>query len=196
MRISYLHLLVSIIVAISNTANKGYPTKNTPQFSTSIKDPELKVITDEYFRLSARYNIKFKSKVSMGFSKISKESVIGVCSYRPSFREIDLDSEYWKKANWNTKLALTFHELTHCYCGRDHDFGNGTMYPDGSIKWVIQKLFLAQPLTPLKPPGFFEDKCPTSIMYPVVLDNQCFLKHYSYYVQEMFSRCQPYEGAK
>lgn len=187
-----MRILVSFLVAISVSKNQGYPTKLVPSYGPKIENREVKVITDEYFKLSARNHIKFDKNVSIGFSKITKESVIGFCSYRPGFREIDLDGEYWDSAKWLTKVALLYHEMTHCYCGRNHDFGLGTMYPDGSLRWLIDNLLARQPLTPLKPPGYLEDGCPQSIMHPIIIENSCFKKHYSYYVEEMFSRCEPY----
>lgn len=184
-----LRIFLSILFTASQLVHTVH-VKEKPEFGPEIQNRQLQIITKEYFKLSARYNVKFDKNVTIGFSTITRENVIGTCSYRPEFREIDLDSEYWKTAKWATKVALVFHEMTHCYCGRPHDFDEGEMYPDGSLAFIIQRILLKQPFTPLRPKGFLEDNCPQSIMYPVVLSNVCFKKHYSHYVEEMFSRCK------
>lgn len=166
--------------------------KKSPEYSTEIKDPEISRIVDSYIALSKRNNVVFDQKVSIGFSKIDRGQIIGFCTTRSTFREIDLDSGYWERSSWLSKVDLLFHELTHCYCGRDHDFDNGTMYPDDSIKAILQGFFAKIPVTPLRPPGYLEDSCPKSIMHPVIMDDYCFEKHYEYYAQEMFARCQPF----
>jgi hypothetical protein len=192
MRFSYLHTLVAFIVAVSQMRTHEYPTKDHPSFGPKIENRQLQIITGNFFKLSDRNNIHFDKNVTIGFSTITKERVIGLCSYRPGFREIDLDSTYWQNATWTTKVALVFHEMTHCYCGRNHDFGNGTMYPDGSLQFLLQHFLQRQPFTPLRPPGYLNDNCPQSIMHPIIMTDTCFQKHYSYYVHEMFVRCQPY----
>lgn len=184
-----LNILLFVVLSMMQTG-EHLKIKEHPVFGQKIEGRELQIITNEYFKLSARNNIHFDRNVTMGFSKINSSKVIGTCTFGSDFREIDIDSEYWKAAKWPTKVALVFHELTHCYCTRPHDFGDGTMYPDGSIRWIIQRIMLKQPFTPLRPAGFMDDNCPQSIMYPEVLSNTCFKKHYSYYVQEMFSRCK------
>lgn len=165
--------------------------RETPAFSTEIVDPELKTITNEFMRLSARNNITFKHKVSMGFSNIERDSVIGTCSYRTTFREIDLDPRYWNRATWTSKIALVYHEMAHCYCERDHDHDNGEMYPDKSWKAIIQNYFSKVP-EPMRPSGYLKDGCPSSNMHPIIMSDECFIKHYNHYVKEMFNRCVPF----
>lgn len=185
------------ILAILFAASCVQPTakehiKERPTFSTHIADPQLRVIIDEYFRLSARNHVAFNGRVSVGFSNIDRGRVIGTCTYRPTFREIDLDKRFWKESTWESKVALLYHELTHCYCERDHDFDDGEKYPNDSLEEIIQAIFAKQPFTPLKPDGYLEDSCPKSIMHPVIISDECFLTHYDYYTKEMFARCKAF----
>lgn len=166
--------------------------KKQPIYGDEITNPELKTILNEYLSLSARNNIYFTNKVSIGFTDIKRKSVIGVCGMTDSWREIDLDSKFWKKASWPSKIALVYHELTHCYCTRGHDFDNGVAYPDNDLAKLIEEIMVRQPISPLRPSGYLDDNCPKSIMHPYALEDGCFTKHYSYYVKEMFARCKPW----
>jgi hypothetical protein len=171
---------------------KNYPVKDKPDFSTDITDPEIKTITNEFFRLSELNDIAFSNKVSIGYYKIDRGKVIGTCRLRKTFREIYIDKDFWDRATWASKVALVYHELVHCYCQRDHDFGDGDKYPDNSLKGIIDRIMIKQTLTPLRPTGYMDDNCPKSIMHPTILDDNCFLKHYQHYTTEMFSRCDPF----
>lgn len=184
----FFTLFLFVLVASCAQPEPKPHIKETPSYSTEITNPELKVITNEFMQLSTRNHITFTHKVSMGFSEIERDSVIGTCSYRPTFREIDLDPRYWKRATWISKVALVYHEMTHCYCDRDHDHDEGEMYPDKSWKAILQNYFSNIP-SPLKPSGYLEDGCPKSNMHPVIMSDECFVKHYGYYVKEMFNRC-------
>lgn len=188
-------ILLTILLFLSVSCSKPPLKKETyerPVFSTEIDHPELKVISDEFFKLSHRNNITFSNKVSIGFANITDENVIGLCYYKDTFREIFIDYKFWKKASWSPKTALIYHELAHCYCQRDHDFDEGTMYPDGSLKAIIQSFMAKQPIDYLKPDGYMSDSCPKSIMYPIIISDYCFKKHYPHYVKEMFNRCKAY----
>jgi hypothetical protein len=187
-----IYILMATVASCAQPPMKGHTVKEKPNFSTEITDPQIKVITNEYFRLSDRNDIVFSNKVSIGFSKIDRGSVIGTCSFQRTFREIDLDEGYWARSTWASKVALIYHELTHCYCERGHDFGDGENYPDNTIESIIERILVKQPLTPLKPAGYMDDNCPESIMHPTILDDDCFLKHYQHYTTEMFARCEPF----
>lgn len=188
---SFLLFLFAAVASCAQPTTK-IENKLRPSYSTEITDPELKVITDEFFKLSARNDIVFDHRVSMGFSEIKKGQVIGYCSFNSRFREIDLDKDYWKRSSWLSKIALVYHELAHCYCERDHDFDDGEKYPEDTLDKIIDNILVKQPLTPLKPPGYLDDFCPKSIMHPTILDDYCFERHYAYYVKEMFARCEPW----
>lgn len=188
--ISFL-ILASLVSCAKPPIKEQAKVKEKAVFSTEVTDPELKVITNEYFRISAYFNLTFPKKVSLGFSDIDRGNVIGTCTFGNKFREIDLDNSFWKRASWNSKIALVYHEMTHCYCTREHDFGDGTAYPDESLKFILDRILNKIP-TPLKPEGYLEDGCPKSIMHPIIVDNSCFEAHYNYYIREMFNRCNPW----
>lgn len=188
----FILLLICAVASCAKPPIK-HEVKEKQMFTAEITDPELKTITDEFFKLSKRNNIEFTNKVSMGFSKIDRGSVIGTCTYQETFREIDFDSDYWSRATWLEKVALVYHEMAHCYCERDHDFDDGKMYPDNSFKAIIQSwLAKTPPMTPMRPPGYLDDGCPKSLMHPTIIDDQCMKDHYDHYVKEMFERCEPF----
>lgn len=190
-RIFAILIWILIISCASGTVNKR-PEKEHPIFTNKIESPELRAITEEFFNLSARNNIHFSGNVTIGFSKINRDPVIGECTIANDFREIEIDSAFWDTASWASKIALTYHEMAHCYCYRMHDFGNGEKYPENLLRYILDNFLQEQPLTPLKPHGFLDDNCPKSIMYPTILDDECFARHYDYYTKEMFARCTPF----
>lgn len=181
-----------IITASCSTASVKDEIKSSPVFTDKIEDPTLKQIVNEFFVLSKRNHIAFRETVTIGFSNITKDKIIGTCTYGSNFREIDLDIEFWERSSWFSKLALVYHEMSHCYCHRMHDFDDGNPYPEGIMGIYIDFAMIRQPLTPIQPPGYLYDNCPKSIMHPTILDSECFQKHYSYYVKEMFARCEPF----
>lgn len=163
-------------------------SKDKPEY-TGV-DPALQPLVNEYKSLAEKEGIKFTHEVSVGFTDIDHRDIVGLCHYGKDFREIDIDLEYFNKITELQRKELVYHELTHCYCLRKHDFGEDRSYPEAndskfdrsekfrSIFWIT--------------PGFFVDGCPTSIMYPYVLTNGCYEKHQEHYEKEMFERCQPY----
>lgn len=179
--LSIMLLFMSCAQSIKKDEKKG------PFFSTEIANPEIKVIHNEFIKIANYYGIHFRNKVSIGFSNINEGKIIGICTYGNSFREISLDTGYWERSSWNSKVALLFHELTHCFCGRDHDFDDGIPYPDGSIKYEIRKIFSG---LISENNGFMEDGCEKSIMAPIIISNRCFSAHYAYYIKEMLNRCE------
>jgi hypothetical protein len=140
-------------------------------------DPKMSKIVNEYLYLAAQHGLKFDTEVTVGFTNINEGSVIGLCHYGSGFREIDVDSGYWEEATNTSRTALLYHELTHCYCGRDHDFGKDNKY-DG--------------VNDSRKEGRFDDNCPLSLMFPRILPDWCTRKHYAQYTEEMFDRCEEY----
>ena len=144
------------------------------------------------YRLDATANrIFFDKPVSIGFSSIKtkskSEAVVGLCTYGANFREIDVDRNYWDKSTWITRRTLIYHEMIHCFCGRDHTFKGGT-YPEADV--MMKKKKNTAPY--LMQPGYMADGCPMSIMYPYVLKDDCVSKHWDIYDKEMFEDCKPY----
>lgn len=189
MRFFLLFLVTTIASCVIPTLKDQI--KQKAEFSNIITDIQLKTIMDEYFVLSVQNNIHFKKNVTIGFSNIGKENVIGVCTYGQGWREIDLDKNFWRYSSWLSKIALVYHESSHCYCERGHDYDNGQEYPSDSLK-LLYMILEHLSLSPLKPKGYLDDGCPKSIMHPTIVDEECFQKHYMYYVKEMFDNCHAY----
>jgi hypothetical protein len=145
-------------------------------------DPKAEPYVNEFLSLAKIHNIVFIDKVTIGFKDIDQDSVIGLCNYGSYFREIDLDISYWNRSSKRSHMALLFHELSHCYCDREHDYGDGKEYGDSE---KVKK-------DTVKKEGYFEDGCPLSIMYPIIVNDDCFVSHYSEYTDEMFNRCKAY----
>lgn len=162
-------------------------SKNRPEYQGV--DEKIQPLVKEYLWLSDQNHIVFYNTVTIGFKKL-KFPIIGMCNYGGNFREIDIDPDFWAEAKASDRLALVFHELTHCYCNRSHDWGKGEKYPDTELARIAQAKNWVQ--NGGKRPGRYEDGCPTSLMYPVVLDTDCTLEHYQDYVKEMFNRCEPW----
>lgn len=174
--------IVSILVTCCSTEN----FKLKPEHKGV--DPALQPLVGEYMWLSAQNNILFKNNVTIGFKHLSGTAV-GMCTWGGWFREIDIDPTYWKLTGNRTHIALLFHELTHCYCGRGHDYADGVKYPrtaDARLKQAIDWMVKGG-----ERPGFWDDGCPTSLMFPVVVDDTCVQEHYEEYTTEIFNRCKP-----
>lgn len=150
-------------------------------------DPTAKPVVDEYLRIASHYNIVFNNQVTVGFKTINDEGAVGICNYGKTWREIDVDKEFWDESTDATKYALLFHELTHCYCGRDHDYGKDEEYK--TVKELREENSRGEKH---EGGGFYTDNCPTSLMYPMVVDDKCMIKHYQAYVLEMLDRCEPF----
>lgn len=183
---------MSVLLVSCAVHSRKIPDNERPVFSNKIADPEVKIIVDEYIRLSNENNVQFTDIVDIGFTKIDSNTIIGICSISNGIRKIYLDSQYWAEASWQSKVTLLFHELGHCYCGRPHDFGDGKMYPDNTLIAILQEYMARELYTPLRPKGYMDDGCPESIMHPTILTNTCFSEHYKYYTKEMFARCIPF----
>lgn len=147
-------------------------------------DPEVKPYVNQYLSLAKDSKITFTHKVNVGFTDINKIrqgfKTIGKCNY--AWREIDLDRDSWNQVTEMTKLTLIFHELSHCYCDRGHDYGDGKSYGTSEDRKTGNT----------KEEGFFSDECPISLMFPTIVSDECMVSHYSEYISEMFLQCDPY----
>lgn len=141
--------------------------------------PKAEPYVKEWLELASGRGLKFDKDVSVGFTDIDQDLVVGLTNYGFGFTEIDLDTAAWNRFTEITKMCLVFHELSHAYCYRGHDYGPGKNYPKDEI-------------TPNKKhDGFFKDGCPLSLMYPYLLDDNCMTVHHSDYIKEMFNNCDP-----
>jgi Zn-dependent peptidase ImmA (M78 family) len=118
----------------------------------------------------------------VGFKNINQGNIVGLTTYGFGFREIDISIDFWNSSTSLSRAALVFHEMGHAYCHRDHDYGNGTEYGDAD---KARK-------DPNKEDGFYEDSCPVTLLFPEVVEDNCFEKHYEGYVTEIFNRCVPW----
>lgn len=146
-------------------------------------DPEAQKYEDAWLELANGKGIKFDKTVTIGFKDIGRNYVVGACNYGLWFREIDLDSKYWSYFSEIGKMVLVWHESTHCYCNREHDYSKNKEYGEDGDK-------ARKDLS--KSDGFYSDKCPKSIMFPEIVNDLCFEMHQGEYISEMFQRCEPY----
>lgn len=182
-----LYTIAAIVVAILTVrqCSDGIREKKEPEYHGV--DPEVQPVLDQFLRISSENNIVFNNRVTIGLKNINEGGAVGICNYGKGWREIDVDRSYWESASEATQYALLFHELTHCYCGRDHDFADGKPYK--TVKELKEE---NQNGEKHSGGGFYKDNCPTSLMYPIVVDDECLLLHYDDYKKEMLERCEPF----
>lgn len=145
-------------------------------------DPAITPYANEYLAVAKQYGIKFDEQVSIGFMDIDKGNVVGECHYGNSFREIDVDKNYWIMSSETRKYVLLMHEMSHCYCNRPHGYGAKGRYDDKEKPGQFYK----------NKEGFFPDSCPLSLMFPVIVEDYCFTTHYQEYMDDIFKNCDPY----
>ena len=177
MRIFRSILIGAILGTLLSCAILLRDTRPIPKYNGV--DPKAEPLVDEWLSLAEVYGLKFDKTVTVGFMDIDRAGVVGQTNYSYFFREIDLDKTYWEYSTNIQRTILLFHELSHAYCDREHDFGKNEPYDDKIVG-------MASGL------GYFEDSCPRSILYPYVLKADCYLSHYQEYISEMFTRCEPY----
>lgn len=178
LKMTIILLLLTIYVACAAPTGPG---KTSPEFSGV--DPKVAPYVNEWLRLAQEKGIRFDNTVTVGIKDINRPNTVGLANYGWGFREIDIDRVYWNMATEMQKTTLTYHELGHMYCDRKHDYWKDGEYGDDGD---------AARKDPSSKDGFYADKCPISFMFPIILDDNCFLLHYSDYVAEMFSKCDPY----
>lgn len=194
----FLPIFVLFLALAANCANYPNVTRRANRLAPIHKgvESEFKSYLAIYKTLAFLHNLEFKSPVTIGFANINlKENFVGMCTYGKNFREIDVDHKWWKAETPLARQTLIFHELTHCLCGRDHDWGIGVHYPEADEKSsqkgmkIVSIDFTEEKVAEN---GFLDDECPMSIMYPHVIDDDCMEAHKEMYLQEMFERCKPY----
>lgn len=181
MAFNFKHLICVFIGVLATTCSTA-PIKKHPEYKGI--DPRFESLVKEYKEIAKIQKITFKNEVTIGFKKINEDDIVGLCNYGEDWREIDIDLLYWENTTNTTHLALLFHELTHCYCDRGHDYGKKKEYPTPkeireNEREQIRNL-----------PGYYEDGCPLSLMHPIVVEDECVTRHYDDYIHEMFDRCE------
>lgn len=180
-------------VSCAHHAKVHIPDKKGPEW-TGV-DPRLQPYVDEYLKLAQKRGIVFNHKVSMGIKKIGHEPVIGLCWTENTWREVDIDEDYFYDdfTSESQDMILVFHELTHCYCGRPHDYyaNPGGSYGLGFISQLFN-IPMPGPWRAKIKPGYFADRCGMSIMTPAIANQECIKAHIAHYIDEMFEGCRPY----
>jgi hypothetical protein len=191
----WINFLISLLVGsiwlilTQSCATLDIGSKSAPEYDSIPK--ALKPEVDGFLKLAKDRKITFKNQVTIGFTDINEGDVVGLCHYGGYFREVDIDRSYWKRATSLERLVLVRHELTHCYCQRGHDWGNGHVYELISPYFTVKSdLELPGPYT--RNNGFYEDGCPISIMYPSILSDDCTKAHFGDYEIEMLDNCRAY----
>ena|ERR1700677_1881457 len=191
-RILPLFLCLFTFASTSPIKSSWDETKKKPDYIGIAQ--ELRSYEIMYAIDAEIHGIKFKQPVTMGFKttkmKLRKGSIVGLCTYGNYFREIDINQEYWDQSSWESKRTLIYHEMTHCMCGRQHTWRGGVYPedgPDNELRFRENRLKFYE-----LPKGFLPDQCPASIMYPYVVSDECAIKHWSFYEDEMFDDCVPY----
>jgi hypothetical protein len=186
MKTTFLKACTFLLLFCFTSCSASIPVKIAPEYKGV--DPRAQNIVSEYLELSRLNHIIFHNPVTVGFKNIQHGDVVGVCHYGGYFREIDVDINYWNNSTTLSHLALLYHELTHCYCTRDHDYGKEKKYPETEAARIVQAI--QWKVNGGERPGHWDDGCPVSLMYPIVVDDDCMQAHYAEYTQEMFDRCE------
>lgn len=186
-------LFVMAFILLSSLSCSSMPklVKMKPEYKGI--DPRVKTYYDEYVALAKLHNITFVRKITIGFKKINDGNAVGMCSINglAGFREIDIDTESWNDYPAEKRTDVIFHELTHCLCGRGHDFGKDKYYPEPNTLEIFTAVKNAC-VEKEDPKGFYDDQCPLSLMHPNTLPPDCVTLHYPDYIKEMFDRCDPW----
>ena len=159
-------------------------TVNIDRMNIKGVDKRAQSLYNEYKRLGEQQHVKFTREVPVGFTSSLPRGIVAECFMGPDKRQVLISEEQWDTLTRTERLETIFHELTHCFCERMHDYkgipypktgGNVAFYTDSNVSMF-----------------YGEDGCPKSIMFPYVIDRKCTLAHYSDYVKEMFDNCTPW----
>ena len=124
----------------------------------------------------------------IGFANL-KGSTVGTCINLPVVddnmnvywaKEIEIDINHWENSTPLEKEQLIFHELGHCMLFRLHTHTKSENKWEDKIERFLVKLGI------IKRKGYLEDGCPASYMHPYTLPESCIVKHYNYYIDELF----------
>jgi hypothetical protein len=190
----YIFTLLAIVLVLNSCGGGAKIEPRTKPHYVGV-DKSLQPELDEYVKLAKQNGIKFKRPITMGISDINvpigtESRVVGICFNYSQFKEIEIDKDQWKYHSEISRKSLLFHELTHCLCGRNHDYGNGEAYPTIEMDEVFD--FLRKWHFYIPRIGRYVDGCPLSIMYTHVLPDSCLKTHEKDYLSEMFHRCKPW----
>lgn len=145
-------------------------------------DPEFKPYV-ERFVIDSKGKIKKEDlrRLSIGFRDYKDIWTVGTC--HPIAKEIDINRAWWNYTYSDLhRMELVYHELGHCLLHRHH-----TTPTSGKNKFMadLERFMFEAGLWDSRPNLF--DGCPPSIMHPKVVSERCMLKHYDFYIHELFS---------
>ena len=183
------HVFIGFLGILCIISYSGNIDKKNPEYAGV--DSRVKKYLNEYRELAKEEGIIFKNKVTIGFKKIiNNDGAIGLTTYGDGWREIDFDINYWINATKESRTMLAYHEFSHAFCHRDHDYGEGIKYPLTRKAWDHEVLKCRKERCVA--PGHYNDECPLSLLYPAIPQDYCFIIHYNDYIKEMFQRCKAY----
>lgn len=180
----YLILLTFIVLSTTSCAHVGGRKFSDVHPKIAEKVNNYK----ELLKLKGVKDSDMTFDLTAGFGPIGKNSsTVGVCRrLGPNKVEIEIDEMYWPFVSMDTQDALIYHELTHCLCGRDHNYKNIT-YPEArdgvrmpNPNWNERQR---------SKHGYFKDGCPKSLMHPRLPSEYCLEVYMNYYWDEMFDGC-------
>lgn len=119
------------------------------------------------------YNIQYVPDIS--------NSIIGLCDRRN--KELLINKKYWNSSSTMEleRKALIYHELAHCILNRNHTQPH--LFP---YDWITKYENLMLKLGKWKQIPPLADGCDGSLMHPSTGSYACLVKHWDYYVHELF----------
>lgn len=137
----------SLFLLLGFLVSCGVPQKNT--------DTEF----NEYI---SRFTKQTELHIDVPINFSNLEGYVGACiTYSDNRKEIEIDQEFWQRAEDLAREQLIFHELGHCVLNRDHDD------------------------TLVRVDGFFY-QIPNSIMYPYIFGSYSFYEEFhQHYMEEL-----------
>lgn len=146
-------------------------------------DPRLMPIVQEFFFMkNGRMGVDESLSVRVG--DLQNPNWVGLCKISVFGPEVVISTKEYDK-NMPMQLHSTvLHELSHCVLGRGH-------YPPETFEdirgWKSFLLYL-KIKAGVKVESHMKDGCPVSIMYPYSFSDYCYVKNFSYYMDELFER--------
>lgn len=156
-------------------------------------DPKIQPYIEETIIASkGRLTKEHFEDLTAGFKKYEKGTTAGTCWPMPWLTEIDISEDWWYYNQSSlARFELILHEVGHCILKRHHTEKHYSS--NGISQWFESMLFKTGIL---KEKDKLYDGCPSSIMHPYVLSESCFMKHYLYYIEELFSEITYEEFSK
>lgn len=173
-------ILIAISIFISTSCSITRLSRSHKDVHVDIKPYLDKAISVSKGRLKKE---DFKN-LTMGFKTYDGvNNVVGTCWPMPWLTEIDISKEWWTyNKSPLVRFELILHEVGHCVLNRAHTQKHHTS--NSFTQWFENAMFK---IGVLKEKDRLYDGCPSSIMHPYTLSKSCFITHYLYYIEELFS---------